>query len=34
MTTLTFALPAAPGARRATRRVLPGFHLTLGYTRF
>ncbi len=34
MTTLTSALPAAPGARRATRRVLPGFHLTLGYTLF
>ncbi len=26
------AIPAGPGRRRATRRVLPGFHLTLGYT--
>jgi sulfate transport system permease protein len=32
MTTLT--LPAAPPRRRAARRVLPGFHLTLGYTLF
>ncbi len=26
------AVPAPPGAKRATRRVLPGFRLTLGYT--
>lgn len=34
MTTATLPLPAAPGARRTTRRVLPGFKLTLGYTLF
>jgi len=34
MTAATLPLPAAPGARRATRRVLPGFKLTLGYTLF
>ncbi|MGV3497222.1 MAG: sulfate ABC transporter permease subunit CysT [Hydrogenophaga sp.] len=34
MTTASLPLPAAPGARRATRRVLPGFNITLGYTLF
>lgn len=28
------ALPAAPGSRRGSKKVLPGFHLTLGYTLF
>ncbi|MBL0920118.1 MAG: sulfate ABC transporter permease subunit CysT [Hydrogenophaga sp.] len=32
MTAASLPLPAAPGARRSTRRVLPGFNLTLGYT--
>ncbi|MBK8667553.1 MAG: sulfate ABC transporter permease subunit CysT [Burkholderiales bacterium] len=34
MTTATLAVPATPAAprRRAARRVLPGFNLTLGYT--
>lgn len=31
MTAISLPAAAAPGARRATRRVLPGFHLTLGY---
>ncbi|HSX94461.1 MAG TPA: sulfate ABC transporter permease subunit CysT [Hydrogenophaga sp.] len=32
MTATTLPLPAAPGARRTARRVLPGFNITLGYT--
>lgn len=32
MTATTLPLPAAPGARRPARRVLPGFNITLGYT--
>ncbi len=32
MTAISLPAATAPGARRATRRVLPGFNLTLGYT--
>lgn len=32
MTTATLSVPIAPPRRRAARRVLPGFNLTLGYT--
>ncbi len=34
MHTATLPASTAPAGRRATRRVLPGFHLTLGYTLF
>ena len=34
MHTATLPVSTAPAGRRATRRVLPGFHLTLGYTLF
>ena len=34
MVAATVSLGAAPVARRPQRRVLPGFHLTLGYTLF
>jgi len=36
MTAASISLPlvAASTARRPTKRVLPGFHLTLGYTLF